>query len=73
MRHIWRRHYVRRSRDSCDLYWYSNKYELADYLKTVNEAFKDLQIFHTMGNHDNDMNATSDFDAEIRYRTIFLE
>ena len=21
-----------------DLYWYSNKYELADYLKTVNEA-----------------------------------
>lgn len=53
-----------------DLYWYSNKYELADYLKTVNEAFKDLQIFHTMGNHDNDMNATSDFDAEIRYRTV---
>ena len=25
---------------------------------------------HTMGNHDNDMNATSDFDAEIRYRTV---
>ena len=53
-----------------DLYWYSNKYELADYLKTMNEAVKNLQVFHTMGNHDNDMNAKSDFDAEIRYREI---
>ncbi len=53
-----------------DLYWYDNKYELADYLNTVNDAFKNLQIFHTMGNHDNDMMTTSDFDAEIRYRAV---
>ncbi|MCM1504940.1 MAG: calcineurin-like phosphoesterase family protein [Muribaculum sp.] len=53
-----------------DLYWYDNKYEIADYLKTVNTQVKNLQIFHTMGNHDNDFKATSDFTAENRYRTV---
>jgi len=53
-----------------DLYWYDNKYELADYLKTVNSQVKNLQIFHTMGNHDNDMKAISDFTAENRYRAV---
>ena len=50
-----------------DTYWYDNTYELADYLNTINKQVKDLQIFHTMGNHDNDFKATNDFDAEKRF------
>ena len=53
-----------------DTYWYDNTYELADYLNTINKQVKDLQIFHTMGNHDNDFKATNDFDAEKRYRAV---
>ena len=44
-----------------DIYWYDNNYEIADYIKTVNSQVKNLQIFHTMGNHDNDYKSTSDF------------
>ena len=57
---------------SWDYYWTSRKYGLADYLATMNEtlAGTGLQVFHTMGNHDNDMYTRSDFDAEIPYRSI---
>lgn len=51
-----------------DLYWYSRNYALPDYLKTINSQVRGLQIFHTIGNHDNDYKATSDFDAETKYR-----
>lgn len=51
-----------------DLYWYSNKYYFPQYLDAVNSQLKDLQIFHVMGNHDNDYLGTSDFTAEIKYR-----
>lgn len=50
-----------------DLYWYSNNYSLYEYLSTINSLVKDLQIFHTMGNHDNDYKATSDLAAESLY------
>lgn len=51
-----------------DIYWYSNTYYLSNYLKDVNEQLDGLTIFHTMGNHDNDMKTYSDFDAEAAYR-----
>ena len=50
-----------------DLYWYSNSYEFPQYLETVNSNFKDVAFFHTMGNHDNDMNSTGDFDKAFKY------
>lgn len=50
-----------------DLYWYSNNYALPEYLNTINSQVKDLQIFHTIGNHDYDYKTTSDFDAESKY------
>ena len=50
-----------------DLYWYSNSYYFPEYLNTVNSQLKDLQIFHVMGNHDNDFKATSDYAAEAQY------
>ncbi|MHA7110225.1 calcineurin-like phosphoesterase C-terminal domain-containing protein [Sunxiuqinia elliptica] len=50
-----------------DLYWYSNNFGLPEYLNTINSQVKDLQIFHTIGNHDYDYQATSDFTAELKY------
>lgn len=50
-----------------DLYWYSNNYYFPEYLNTINSQIKGLQIFHVMGNHDNDFKAMSDRDAASKY------
>ena len=50
-----------------DLYWYSNNYEFGEYLFTMNTYFKDLQVFHTIGNHDYDYKATSDIEAAGKF------
>ena len=50
-----------------DLYWYSNSYYFPQYLTPVNSQIKNLQIFHTMGNHDNDFQTRSDYDAAVKY------
>ena len=50
-----------------DLYWYKNNYALPQYRETINRHVKNLQIYHTMGNHDNDFMTTSDYDAAVKY------
>lgn len=50
-----------------DLYWYKNNYALPQYGETINRQVKNLQIYHTMGNHDNDFMTTSDYDAAVKY------
>ena len=50
-----------------DLYWYSRGYEFPQYLDEINSQVSGLQIFHTMGNHDNDYKAKNDFDAAFQY------
>ena len=50
-----------------DLYWYKNNYALPQYRETINRQVKNLQIYHTMGNHDNDFMTTSDSDAAVKY------
>ena len=50
-----------------DVYWYSNTYTFPQYLETANSHFKDIAFFHTMGNHDNDMNSVGDFEKAFRY------
>lgn len=50
-----------------DVYWYSNAYTFPQYLATANSHFKDIIFFHTMGNHDNDMNSVGDYDKSFRY------
>lgn len=50
-----------------DLYWYKNNYALPQYRETINRQVKNLQIYHTMGNHDNDIMTTSDYDAAVKY------
>ena len=39
-----------------DLYWYDNKYDLYSYVETINSSLSGIQIFHTIGNHDHEMN-----------------
>ena len=53
-----------------ELYWDYNKFALPEYLNTVNTQLKDLQIFHVIGNHDNDYKGTSDYTAEIQFRDL---
>lgn len=55
---------------SWDVYWSSNKYDLQCYLKEVNSDFHGLQIFHTMGNHDNDPTLAGDFLGESAYKSL---
>ncbi|MBQ7750041.1 MAG: calcineurin-like phosphoesterase C-terminal domain-containing protein [Bacteroidales bacterium] len=55
---------------SWDIYWYENKFNLADYYKEMDTDVKDLIIYHTMGNHDNDFSRPDDFDKEQPYRDI---
>lgn len=50
-----------------DLYWYSKSYCFEQYLADAN-AIKNLQVFHTIGNHDHDMNATGDWDTVVKYK-----
>lgn len=49
-----------------DLYWYDNNFALPQYLEEINRV-DGLTIFHTMGNHDNDMKTYSDMGAEKKY------
>lgn len=53
-----------------DVFWNSNKYDLTSYLAEVNADFRNLQIFHTMGNHDNDPTLAGDFLGENAYKCI---
>lgn len=50
-----------------DLYWYSNAFSFPQYLDIANKQLIGLQMFHTMGNHDNDFKARNDFDAATQY------
>lgn len=45
-----------------DGYWYSNNFYFPEYLEEVSRWFTDVPFFHTMGNHDNDMNRIGDIE-----------
>lgn len=53
-----------------DRYWYTNSYNLSEYKQTINSSFNNIQIFHTIGNHDHDMNAAGDFYTVSLYKTV---
>ncbi len=50
-----------------DMYWIANNYGFEDYIKTMNSYFPSTTFFHTMGNHDNEMEVAGDFDKAIKY------
>ena len=39
-------------------------FDLSDYKEFFNEQVKGLPVYHTIGNHDNDMNAIGQFKAK---------
>ncbi|MBR5704214.1 MAG: calcineurin-like phosphoesterase C-terminal domain-containing protein [Bacteroidales bacterium] len=50
-----------------DMYWLSNNYGFSDYLETMNSYFTDVPFFHTMGNHDNEMEKAGDWEKAFKY------
>lgn len=50
-----------------DLYWLSNNYGFSHYLETVNSHFHDIPFFHTIGNHDNEMEVGGDLTKSFKY------
>lgn len=52
-----------------DLYWRSNKYSLADYRATIDDAAIGCPFYHVPGNHDNDPYTTGDFEAEAAFKS----
>ena len=50
-----------------DQFWYTNNYAFEQYLKDANRL-NGLKVFHTIGNHDHDMNAIGDWDSVIKYK-----
>ena len=51
-----------------DLYWYDNSYDLTVYVEMIKKKLTGLQIFHTIGNHDHDMNEVGDFNTVSLYK-----
>ena len=51
-----------------DLYWYSNAFDLYTYVETVNSKLSGLQVYHTIGNHDHDMNSAGDFNTVSAFK-----
>ena len=52
-----------------DLYWKDKQYGFWEYLSDA-EAIKNLQIFHSIGNHDHSMYLTGDFDTVEEYKRV---
>ncbi|MBR3074166.1 MAG: calcineurin-like phosphoesterase C-terminal domain-containing protein, partial [Bacteroidales bacterium] len=50
-----------------DMYWIANNYGFQDYLLTVNGYFSGIPFFHTMGNHDNEMESAGDYYKAIKF------
>lgn len=50
-----------------DIYWATTPFSFPEYLELANTTLAGLPIFHTMGNHDNNYKALSDFGAEREY------
>ena len=49
-----------------DYYWYDRNYQFLQYLDDV-KTVGDLTIFHTIGNHDHDMNLPGDFQNSVQF------
>lgn len=53
---------------SWDLYWISNKYDLYNYIGTLQKSLSGLSVFHTIGNHDHDMAFSGDYNTVDAYK-----
>lgn len=53
-----------------DIYWFSKNFAPSAWLSLANSSFSGTQVFHTMGNHDNDFTKAGDFAKEQTYRDV---
>lgn len=53
-----------------DVYWTENHYGPKEYLSEIQDDFEGIQIFHTMGNHDNDPSRSGDAGGESTYQKL---
>ena len=53
-----------------DLFWESNNYGLEEYRREIQRDFSGFQIYHSMGNHDNDPSFVGDAAAESTYEQM---
>lgn len=53
---------------SWDLYWYTNKFALPEYLQQMYKV--NTTIFNVIGNHDNDPYASNDWDAALPFKEL---
>lgn len=51
---------------SWDLYWYSNRFSLKEYVQAMQAV--EVDVFNVIGNHDNDPYHADDFTSENAYR-----
>ena len=60
---------------SFDLFWYDYLFDIGDFRRTLDENGYPTQVFHSMGNHDNDgatpNDENTDFNATRAYRKVF--
>ena len=50
-----------------EMYWLDNNYGFAEYKNTINSTLRNLTLFHTMGNHDNEMEVGEDWAKSLKY------
>ena len=50
-----------------DMYWVANNFGFTEYLETMNGYFTNVPFFHTMGNHDNEMEKAGDWEKAFAY------
>lgn len=54
-----------------DIFWVSHSYNLNSYLQEMNLSFGDsLPVFHTIGNHDHEMNLDGDFACAAEFKRV---
>ena len=53
-----------------DKHWYKRRLKLDDYVKEMNRNVNGITIYHTIGNHDNDMRGTDNPSAKTPFRNI---
>lgn len=58
-----------------DQFWYTNGYDLNNYLSDANSGLQGLRLYHTIGNHDHECGKAGaypkgDFDTVVKYKKI---
>ena len=50
-----------------EMYWLDNNYGFAEYKNTINNTLRNVTMFHTMGNHDNEMEVGGDWAKSLKF------